>query len=150
MQAKMIKHFITLLLLIFASTAFSASVYKWKDADGNIHYGDRPTIDSAEEVKVRTGHKPDQSLKGRQQKRDRLLEIFDEERNEKRSDQALAAQQKTEQQQKCSNARDKLEQYRTAGYLYKLDDNGNRTILEDEAHAGALEMAEDSVNHWCS
>ncbi len=149
MPNKKIKHIITLLLFVFTSAVFSASVYKWKDADGNIHYGDRPTVNSAEEVKVSTGHKPDPGLRERQQKRDRLLEVFDEERNEKRSDKALVAQQKVEEQQKCSDAQDKLEEYRTAGYLYKLDDEGNRTILEDDAHASALENAQDSVDHWC-
>jgi len=145
----MIKHFITLLLFIFASVGFSAGVYKWKDSEGNIHYGDRPTADSAEEIMVKTGHKPDLGLIERQQKRDRLLSVLDEERNEKRSDKALAAQQKAEHELKCSEARDQLEQYRTAGYLYKLDEKGNRSILEDEAHASALENAQDSVNHWC-
>ena len=149
MQNNTFKYFITLLLFIFMNATFSAGIYKWVDADGKVHYGDRPTNDSAEKIKVRSGHKPDPKLLEHQQKRDRLLQVLDEERHEKRADQALAAQQKAEQEKKCSDAQDKLEQYKTAGYLYKLNDQGERNILEDKDHAAALEMAQDSVNHWC-
>ena len=148
MQNNMIKKFIAILLLLSANIVFSAGVYKWTDADGNIHYGDRP-VDSAEKIKVKSGHKPDPRLREHQQKRDRLLEVFDDERREKRSEKALAMKQKAKQQQKCSDAQEKLQQYKTAGYLYKLGDNGERTILGDEEHAAALETAQDSVKHWC-
>ena len=46
-----------LLLLLAAVLAFAASaqVYKWKDAEGRTHFGDRPPPDAkTEEVKIRT------------------------------------------------------------------------------------------------
>jgi len=139
---------ITLFLFLSAHFVSSAGIYKWTDSDGNIHYGDRPKV-SAKEIKVDTGHKPDPEFGKHQQKRDRILEVFDQERLEKRADNALAAQVKSEQQQKCIEAQERLEQYKTAGYLYKLDDDGNRVILENEEHANALENAQDSVDNWC-
>ncbi len=149
MTTKISKVFLTLLLFLSMNLVSAAGIYKWTDADGNIHYGDRPQ-ESAHEIKVNTGHKPDPQRREHQQKRDRLLEVFDEERQEKRANKAQIAQLKAEQQQKCFEAQKRLEQYKTAGYLYKLDDDGNRTILEDEEHASALENAQDSVDHWCS
>ena len=149
MRNNMIKNFIALLLFISATSAFSTGVFKWTDADGNIHYGDRPK-GVAEEIKVRKGPAPDPGMRQHRQKRDRLLEVFDEERREKQSDKALVAREKAKQEQKCSNAQDSLEKYQTAGYLYKLDEEGNRNILKDGEHALALEQAQDSVDHWCS
>lgn len=149
MRNNIIIHFISLILLLSSTIVFAAGVYKWTDADGNIHYGDRPKS-SAEKIKVRTGHKPDPTQIEHRQKRDRLLEVLDEERREKRSDKELAAQQKAERKSQCEEAKTNLEQYKAAGYLYKVDEDGNRNILEDDAHAQALEDAQDSVDHWCS
>ncbi len=148
MHNNMIKTFIILFLFLSANAVFSAGVYKWTDADGNIHYGDRAK-DSAEKIKVRTGHKPDPQLSEHRKKRDRLLDVFEEERHEKTANKALLAKKKSAQKQKCSEAQKNLQQYKTAGYLYKLDENGNRIILEDGEHAEALKKAQDSVDHWC-
>lgn len=148
MYNNMIKAFITLFIFIVSSSAFSTGVYKWKDADGNIHYGDRPT-NTAEKMKVRSGHTPDKHLGERMQRRDRLLSVLNEEREAKKSEKILLAQQKAHQEKKCSEAKKNLSKYKSAGYLYKLDEQGNRNILEDKEHALALERAQESVDQWC-
>jgi len=44
-----------LLLLALLALPAAAQVYKWKDADGKTHFGDRPPPDArTEEVKIRT------------------------------------------------------------------------------------------------
>ena len=150
MRNNTIINFISSILILLCSTmVLNAGVYKWTDDDGNIHYGDRPKA-SAEEIKVRKRNKPDQKQNLHRQKRDRLLEVFDEERREKRSDKELAAQQKAERKSNCAEAMKNLEQFKAAGYLYNVDDDGNRSILEDKEHAQALEDAQDSVDRWCS
>lgn len=142
------KIFILLFVFIISSSAFSAGVYKWKDADGNIHYGDRPSK-SAEEMKIKTGSKPDKNLAERIEKRERLLSVLSEERESKKSDKLLLAQQKANKQKQCGDAKKNLDKYKTAGYLYKLDNQGNRVILEDKEHAEALANAQKSVTQWC-
>jgi glutaredoxin len=38
---------------VCSSAAFASGVYKWTDADGRVHFGDRPPADAAaEEVKI--------------------------------------------------------------------------------------------------
>ncbi len=47
---------IPILILLFCSAQVSAQVYKWVDAQGNVHYMDQP-VEGAEELKI-TGRKP--------------------------------------------------------------------------------------------
>lgn len=141
--------FFLLFIFTISNSAFSAGVYKWKDADGNVHYGDRPTK-FAEEIKIKTKSKPDKNIEQRTEKRERLLNVLSEEREAKKSDKLLLAQQKASKQKQCEDAKNNLQKYITAGYLYKLDNQGGRIVLEDKEHAEALSDAQKSVDQWCS
>ncbi len=43
---------ITLCLLLVCAAASAGDVYKWKDKDGQVHYGDKPKSGQAESVMV--------------------------------------------------------------------------------------------------
>ncbi len=137
-----------IIFMVTTSTIFAKGIYKWTDENGHVFYSDHPQP-SAEEIVVKTNHKADPELEHRREKRDRLLGVFEEERDEEKKSNELAAQTKAEQKRECMEAMKKLEKYQTAGYLYKLDGNGERVILNDDDRAKALEMAQDSVDHWC-
>lgn len=49
------KAFLILLLSISFSTASLAEIYKWTDASGKVHYGDKPT-QQAQKLEVNTKH----------------------------------------------------------------------------------------------
>ncbi len=148
MQNNLTKIFITTLLFLISNIVFGGGVYKWTDSDGNIHYGDQP-IDTAEEIKIQPYQKPDKINLADEQKRDRLLDVYEEDRQEKSSKRASTTEEKIAQKEKCSNAEKSLQQYQTAGYLYKLDEKGERVVLDDKEHAVAVKSAEHAVEQYC-
>jgi hypothetical protein len=48
----MIKRWPVLILCLAIAPTVAGAMYKWKDADGNTHYSERPPADGAEEVKL--------------------------------------------------------------------------------------------------
>jgi hypothetical protein len=44
---------LAIVAIVSCATAMAGEVYKWKDKDGRVHYGDKPKAEAAEEVEVR-------------------------------------------------------------------------------------------------
>ena len=139
----------SLFLFMLTHSVTAADVYKWTAADGTTHYGDRPNAD-AEQLRVKARPEADPGSSLRNEKRDRLLNVLKEERQEKRHQKTLLARDKAERQERCTKAQVKLDQYQKAGFLYRTDEQGNRNVLGDEDHKLALEMAENEVSTWCN
>lgn len=131
------------------STSVPAEVYKWTDAEGRIHYGDRPQDTSATAVPIESTPPADPALNERREREKRLLEVFEDERETQRKEAERLAVERLEQQQRCAFARELLARYRTARYLYEQDEQGNRDILPDEERAAAEADAERAVDQHC-
>lgn len=129
----------------------SAEVYKWTDAEGRVHFGDRPPQGKVETVQMpeKTGNDPAASPEERLEKQRRLLHAFDEERRQKRDAQAQARQEKAERQRNCAEARDNLRSQEAAGAVYRLGPNGERMFLDAAERAQALARARSAVEQWC-
>lgn len=140
---------ISLFLLMLSNAVTAAGVYKWIDADGVIHYGDRPSPDAVQ-MRVKNRPEADPGLSQRNEKRNRLLNVLKEERQEKHEQIMLLAKDKAERKERCLKAQEKLDQYQTAGFLYRLDEQGNRNVLGEDEHKQAVEMAKNEVSDWCS
>jgi len=130
-------------------SAASAEIYKWIDEEGQVHYGDKPVGDASEQIKLRAEPTADGNAEARHAKRDRLLEIFEEQRSER---QALAAKQRAEREerrQRCEEAKRQQQKYETASAIFEKDDDGNRRILSDEEHAMVRRVSAEEVQRWC-
>ena len=150
----------TALLFLVAALAFAGSalasetIYKWTDADGNVHYGDRPSGAPSEERLVLTYQRTDQTaVQGRIQARlDRQAER-DEARAQREEDKQEAADEAAaaaERQQACADARDRLDAYLESRRLYRTDANGERVYLDDAARDEAQRKAAEKVTELCS
>lgn len=135
-------------LCLVTTNLTATGVYKWVDDEGNVHYSDRTNI-SAEKLKVDATRGSRDEVDERNEKRDRLLSVMQEERLEKKLAKAEADKNKAQRKAKCEKAQDNLKQYQTAGYLYRLDEQGNRHVLEGEEYTEAMKQANDEVKHWC-
>ena len=68
-------------LTLITFSAMADKVYKWTDADGNVHYGDRPPVDAQrQEMQLRRPPAVDPDVNTRQQRTARMLEAFAAER----------------------------------------------------------------------
>jgi len=134
--------------------AFADSIYKWTDAEGNVHYGDRPsgaeaeirmnltysrTDDSAVEQRIQTRH-------DKQSARSEAAAVAAAEKTSAEEKRAAAEQQ----QKQCESYRGKLESLVQALRIYREDENGERVYLDDSARMDARERIEDLVQESCN
>ena len=131
--------------------AFADSIYKWTDADGNIHYEDRPSGAATEERMNLTYSRTDndaveQRIEARLDKQTVKREVAAEaakSADEKRAEADV-------QQKQCDSYRGKLETLMQAHRLYREDENGERVYLDDSARLEARQRTEDLVQEFCN
>lgn len=142
--------------LIVVSSSNAATVYKWVDEDGQVHYGSKPESKSAKEVKIKNRYidsgtsTPPLSAQERVDKQKKFINALDAE-NKSISD---AKRKKKEQEERkisrCNAARDQLKRREAASALYDLDEKGNRVLLNKKQYEIAMAQARARVEKWCN
>lgn len=140
------------IMLLLACQVY-AEVYKWTDADGNVHYGDRPKAGNARELDIEsqpsTPDGPDNANKN-QQDIERWLKARDEERSIREQEEAALQQQKARQKQKCSRLRNELRDYEKGGVVwYEIDESGNRRYYSDADIAKEIADLKKTIKREC-
>ena len=144
---------LTTLTLAASSGALAADIYRWVDADGNVHYGDRPAGEQSELMDIVS--KPTNPAR---------LQAEAQARTEARAAAAereaiLAAQGPTpeelraeaaERAQKCATYREQLQTFTNSRRLYREDENGERVYLDEDETQTARQRVEDQVAEYCS
>jgi hypothetical protein len=137
--------------LLLAGGASAVEVYKWVDGKGKVHYGDRPEGTRSKKIEVKVDSpSPDATATARDERTRKLLEQYEIEREELAEGRAKKAELEAERQQNCAMAKDILEDYRTASYLYDKDKSGERVVLTKEQRAAAEDEARKAVDKWCT
>ena len=144
------KRILFISLFVLPSLVVSAEIYKWVDENGNTHFGDRPDTEDAEKVKVHSAPDIDPALLERLKKQQKMLDIYDEERQEHKAEQAAIEEEKKKRAANCTRAQKELEGMRNASFLYQnTDDPKNPEILSDKQRADETVKAEERVKEWC-
>lgn len=143
-------------LLFFSPVLFAEPVYKWIDEDGQVHYGNRPAIDNAKEVKIKDRYidsgKPAKPLNAQERvsKQKKFLNALELEKK------AVAERKKKKREQeevklmRCNASRDQFRRAKDAGALYDLDEKGNRILLNKKQYEQAMSQAKTRVEKWCN
>jgi len=141
-------------ILFFTALAHSA-VYRWVDKKGNVHFGDRPRSEQAEvldvpdSASVGAGLNPQHLDTERREKRRKLLDLYQQEREGKQRERKKKAAQEARREAKCAAERDKLKRFETYGYLYQPLAGGGKRILSNAERRQATEEARAKVRRWC-
>jgi hypothetical protein len=126
----------------------SAEVFRWVDEDGNVHYSDVPQSDSAEKISI-----SDQKSKvddERIRKRQRLLDVMLEERQQKNNERENLRVAAEERKRKCDQVNEKLQQFINSGVLYEdTGDPLNPRVLSSDERNIAIEYTRREVQQWC-
>ncbi len=150
MQPSQLQAVLTL-VLVLASTVATAEVYRWIDAHGNVHYGDRPpaTGVDAHSVPLRPApaKEPDQAQ--RRLKQRRLLEAFEAERAERNQAAAAAEAARREHDRTCEIARRDLTRFDRASVVYTNDESGARIYMSDQERRDAAANARAWIGRHC-
>ena len=141
------------LALLAATAAVHAEVYKWTDANGQVHYSDQPQgSDNAPIVTpgVTPGSAPASPAGGTAAEQQRkLLNALTTERLEREEQQRVAKAERERRERNCQLARDQLRAYLEAGGLYDLDEQGERRLLTDTERSAAEDAVRTDVEKWC-
>ncbi len=127
-----------------------SEVYKWTDEDGKIVYGDKPASDNANKINIKNTHKQDQAYQERYKKQQKLLNVMQEERDEKIAKQNEEQEKKEKQEQQCADFRKELQESKDAKVVYeKTDDPNNPRFYTDEERKVEEEKYEKYIKKNC-
>lgn len=123
-----------LLLATLLPLVCSAQLYKWTDAEGRVHFGDKPPEQQgsqAEQVQV-TPPKPLGQGEEVEQINQRLQELRDKEQERKAAAQDAQAKKDKELQRQCDQAR---RQYKKLGrnFVYEREDGSAYQVSREQA-----------------
>jgi anion-transporting ArsA/GET3 family ATPase len=126
-----------LLLSLLATVAMGqaeAQIYRWVDAQGQVHFEQRPRP-GAEPVEVRPQVvEREDHVRESEQNRQRLYDVREQERAEQRE---LNAQLRQQQTQRCARLREQLALYDKRVFWYEEDASGRRVeVPNDRVQAG--------------
>jgi len=142
----------TVIILVLASLSMSAmaEIYKWTDANGNVHYGDKP-VKHAVQMQISDEKQSGSGLTSAQRKerRQKLLEAMQEDRKLKEKQQAEQHKKREKLNRQCVYAKDQLKQYKKVGRLYTLDKQGNRVYMSDQEHDRAVAKLQAAIKQHC-
>ena len=141
-------------LAITVSGAVTADeIYKWTDAEGNIHYGDRPSGEPTEQRMQITYARTSNRTVQRQVQGYRDAAAAQQERREQMAEaEAAAAEERAaadDRMAKCEQTRAQLKQMLEARRVYREDDDGERVYLDDNQRTEARERAEALIEEYC-
>ncbi|WP_160152059.1 DUF4124 domain-containing protein [Microbulbifer sp. ALW1] len=135
-------------VLVFSTSASSADgLYRWVDADGKVHFGDRPPLEAKVEsldgkLKPVNGATPTRREDYPDPKR-----AEDIEREYAQRTQSQQAEAWRQQQQACAQARRQLQILK--GPVYFVDENGERSTISERQRQIEAKKLEDRVRQHC-
>jgi hypothetical protein len=143
-------------MLLATSMPALAQLYKWVDANGQVHYSDKPPPASAKPEKTlnirNVPSAPAPPSEGgtvtAKSAAERDLE-FRKRKVEQEEEQKKAAAEAETERQNCARAQEKLRLYQEAGRVYRIDEQGERQYLSDEGREQGLAEAREEVDKHC-
>ncbi|MFK7954849.1 MAG: DUF4124 domain-containing protein [Lysobacterales bacterium] len=150
---------VVLIGVLFAFTTGTAAekLYKWVDANGNVHFSDRPPEAStdAQEIEVDAEISADRQREALNRQRATQTAVSQRQlaKIERAKEDARLTQerQKTaaESQIRCAQARSNLAVVERAAPAYSVNDAGQREYLEDAGRDQKLAQFRQAIRQFC-
>lgn len=144
----------SLLLSLLVSLQLQAAVYKWTDDNGQVHFSDRPVHQAAEELNIHTAPSRGSADQGmpqdRKERRQRLLDVYERERADKREAAEKSKQAREERKRKCLDARAQYDEYSSAGAIYNYLESGEREYLDKAQRQQYIDRLKTEVQRYCN
>ncbi|WP_221801157.1 DUF4124 domain-containing protein [Oceanobacter mangrovi] len=136
-----------LLASLIIAAPVSAGIYKWTDANGKVHYGDRPP-QAVQATGMNIANNPSPVSAGNQDAaRQQAQKAFLEQRQQERQQQAEAKAQQQQadakaqaQKDYCTSMRGRTQEIEAGGRpMYRYNEKGEREYLQESELASARE-----------
>ena len=145
-----------------AASPVVAQTYKWKDADGKIHYSDQPPPANAKEEATVKQRKPASAATAApaagENKAPKAKTYVEQEADFKKR-QVEAAKHEDEEKKKaaeaaakkqnCERARAQLRSLQSGGRVTQTNAKGEREFMSEAQIAQGIESEKKSVDSWC-
>jgi len=143
---------VSMLAVLAANSAFASDIYKWTDAEGNVHYGDRPAGEQPERVAIASQPtdpaRIQEAAQARVDSRTARSEAAAAAAAERPSPEDLRAEA-AERAARCTSVRAQMQQLVTSRRLYREDENGERVYLDESETQQARERVENQIEEFC-
>ena len=143
---------ITTATLLVGGTALSGEIYKWTDADGDVHYGDRPIGTDVERLDMISTSTDNDTVQASIEARYDREAARSEARSKRAEDEQVAAEAEAEAAQrnvKCQESRTRMQTYLQSRRLYQQDDAGERVYLDEDQTMQARADAQEMIQKYC-
>lgn len=145
---------ILILPLLFIAKS-NAEIYKWVDAEGNVHYGQqRPSDANAEKLDIQ--QEPTTTFHSG--KKDAVKPNNTAQESEKKPEEEPATEEKekpetpAEKKQRleaCARAKKSLATMESIGRIRSKDAEGNYTYLSQQQKEAQMKQARDLIKKYC-
>jgi hypothetical protein len=141
-------------ILMLAASANAAEIYRWTDADGNVHFGDRPAsgvdVERMNLVSRATDPGRVQASIDARLERESELDESRQARLEKKAEAEKGRMEAEKRARTCQENRSRLRSYNESRRLYREDENGERVYLDDTQRKEAEDKVRDLIDEYCS
>lgn len=141
------RHYCTALLLLITPSLGWSEAYRWVDENGRVHYTQTPPP-SGEYGRVAPAPPPSGSSPNLDQLRD-YNDAADKGRLKERQQTQKKAEEQARQQQRCTQAKQRLALFESGGQFYSMDEKGERTFLNSQQVDQRRMDARTSVDERC-
>ena len=150
MTPSLLRALLAFSLLLVAGTS-AAQAYKWRDADGKLHFSDKPPAGAnAEkmEIKPATPEDPEAVKQAQAAKSLREQAAFAEKQAKHKADQTAQRDQEANDR-RCRSAQRDLDTFNRQTPVYHVGKDGQRVYMEDKDRPAAIQRAQSLVSRYC-
>ena len=136
-----------IIALAWQLPAAAEELYRWVDADGKVHFGDRPPQDAQAEsieAKLKPINRADATRREDFPDTRRAQQIEQQYRDKQRQQDQKQARR---QQQVCNRARRELEILR--GPVYFVDANGKESTISEREREARARTLQAEIRQYC-
>lgn len=141
--------YLLLFVLVISSTVYADKIYTWVDADGVVHYGDRPGKPDSRTIQINSHYKVDNHAVERHEKRQKILQIEHKNKQRNEAQQRLVKEKSKRVAQKCMKAKQMYASYNKAQYLYTKNENGEKQVMSSADKQKAIDEVDNYIKKWC-
>lgn len=136
-----------LCLLLLPGLA-AAEIYRWTDANGQVHFGQRPAAAGAQQIEVRPQVVERDPLT--RDREERAKRFYDARREEQAQASQAAAERQGKRAEECRGLRNKLASIPEGRSYYREDAGGQRSYYSDEQVDTARQQLQSRLADRCS
>ncbi len=138
------------LALAVPAAVLASDIYKWVDAEGVVHFGDRPAEDVTVEI-VHIDSEPTNpaEVQARIQARENRADAAETIPGAETLTEEQLEARKRERAEKCTQYKERLQTFLTSRRLYREDENGERVYLDEQETLAARARVQEQVLEYC-